>query len=168
MRIALAAVVLLSACSPALAGDFNPEKYGLGEIRSGAMGAPGLECHELRVAEGGRNKVWKCSDGRQFFGPEDVWSRPATPPYDPQSKKVVLPPAVELPTGKAMLTLRHWVNDRYCSGKASSCRGREVVSVSHLVVDKDQCEAMGEQLAYDDYVNSGRPDSRIKISWDCK
>jgi hypothetical protein len=167
MRQALTAILLMTVTSSVLAGDFDPEKYGLLAPRQGIVGTPALDCHDIRTAEDGRNKVWSCSDGRQFFGPEDVWSRPSTLPERSATKP--FDAVVRLPAGKSMLTIRQWVNNRYCgSGKTKSCSGREVVSVSHMIVDRNQCDVLGEQLAYDDYVNSGRPDNRIKISWDCR
>lgn len=168
MRPALAAILLLTATSSVLAGDFEPEKYGLLAPRQGVVGTPALDCRAIQTEEGGRNKVWACSDGRHFFGPEDVWSRPSTLPDRPVTKP--FDAVVRLPEGKAMLTLRHWVDTGYCSsGKLRpSCPGRQVVSVSHMIVDRDQCEILGEQLAYDDFLNSGRRSDRIKISWDCR
>lgn len=166
MRILGAAIYLVFA-APLLAGDFVPEHYGLTDGAQTVTGSPAIECRDVRIAEDGRNKSWECSDGNKYFGPTDIWSRPSTlaAPNAPSA----FDPVIRLPDGKSMLTIRHWVDDRYCSGtKTRSCSGREVVSVSHMIVDRDQCETLGEQLAYDDYVNSGRPGERIKISWQCR
>lgn len=173
MRFILSSLIALSLFTSATARDFNPADYGLIDPERLADIPPPLpkrKCVYVRDAEGVRAKVWSCDDGKVFYGMKDIWSTPDLPEQKKAEDPEVKPfdPVIRLESGKAMLTIRHWVNNRYCrTGKPASCSGREILSVSHMIVDKDECDTLGEKLAYKDFVTSGRPDHRIKISWYC-
>jgi hypothetical protein len=171
LRAVTCAAIVLTFSSATFAVDFDPVKHGLAEPSDKQVYRdPGLNCTFLRNAVDGPKKVWSCDDGSLRYGDSDVWSRPGDPKVE---DKAVEPfdQTISIPD-HSLMTITTWINNRYCHrvGAKRRCNGREVQSLSHMLVPmgREECLKLAEKIAYRDYIAAMAVDDRIRISYHCE